>query len=268
MSALRSDLQGLSVAVTGGTKGIGRAIVLTLVANGAKVVFQGTDAQAASDIEEECARLEGHAVFKPGNLLDFEDTKALVDEACRRFGRLDVCISSGGPREPSPKLFKEMASPAESMAMLQSRLMPRLNGIHAATPVMISQGFGKIILLTTDAARTPTPSESMIGAAGAALMFLTRSLAKELVGHGIRVNAVATTITQGTPPYDAYLAAREQISDATIVKAFAKAHHKVGLRINTAQDIADYVLFLASPASDQITGSTMSINGGLSFPSY
>ena len=99
-------------------------------------------------------------------------------------------------------------------------------------------------------------------------MALTRSLAKELVRDGIRVNAIATTITAGTPPYDAWLAAREQGSQATLVKAFSKAHENVGLRINTAEDLADYILFLASPASDQITGSTMSINGGLSFPSY
>lgn len=268
MTTLRADLSGLSVAVTGGTKGIGRASVLALVSNGANVVFQGRDEVAARDLEQACHALPGSAHFVPGDLMEFGDVQALVAEACRVHGQLDVFISSGGPREPRPKLFSALQSPEQSLATLASRLTPRLNGLHAAVPVMRTQGQGKIILLTTDAARMPTPSESMIGAAGAALIALTRSLAKELVRDGIRVNALATTITSGTPPYEAYLAAKAENSNETLVKAFSKAHEVVGLRINTADDLADYIVFLASKASDQLTGSTVSINGGLSFPAY
>ena len=268
MSGLTAELSGHCVAVTGGTKGIGRAAVLTLAANGARVVFQGTDASAGREIERECANGPGEAIFVPGDLMSFEDAQKLVATARNRFGRLDCYVSSGGPRQPPPALFRDLATPAHSLTLLQSRILPRLNGLHAAVPVMKEQGGGKIILLTTDAARTPTPSESMIGAAGAVIMSLTRSLAKELVADGIRVNAIATTITSGTPPYDAYLVAKAQNSELPLVKAFTKAHAQAGFRINTAQDLADYVLFLASPASNQITGSTMSINGGLSFPSY
>jgi 3-oxoacyl-[acyl-carrier protein] reductase len=261
-------LAGLSVAVTGGTKGIGRAVVKTLATHGARVAFQGRDRAAADALVAECAELPGEALFVPGDVSSFEDAQQLVQTVCTRFGRLDVYVSSGGPREPSPRLFTDMPSPADSMALIQSRLLPRLNALHAAVPPMREQKFGKIVLLTTDAARTPTPSESMVGAAGASVMFLTRALAKELAGHGIRINAVATTITAGTPPYDAYLAAKASNSNAVLVKAFSKAHERASFRINTAQDIADYVLYLASPASDQVSGSTMSINGGLSFPSY
>lgn len=268
MSALRVDLQDVAVAVTGGTRGIGRACVLTLAANGARVAFQGTDEAAGREIERACQQGPGEAVFVAGNLMEFADAQKLVALCRERFGRLDVYVSSGGPREPRPALFRDVASPQDSLALLQSRLLPRLNGLHAAVPVMRAQGSGKVILLTTDAARTPTPSESMVGAAGAAVMALTRSLAKELARDGIRINAVATTITSGTPPYDAYLAARQAGREDTLVKAFSRAHEQVGFRINTAQDLADYILFLASPASDQISGSTMSINGGLSFPSY
>ncbi len=268
MSAPAGELAGLSVAVTGGTKGIGRAVVRTLAARGARVTFQGRDADAAATLIEECAGGPGEAFFVAGDVGSFADAQALVAAACARCGRLDVYVSSGGPREPSPRLFTDMATPGDSLAMIESRLLPRLNGLHAAVPRMREQGYGKIVLLTTDAARTPTPSESMIGAAGAVVIFLTRALAKELAGHGIRVNAVATTITSGTPPYDAYLAAKAANSDEVLVKAFTKAHAKASFRINTPQDIADYVLFLASPASDQISGATMSINGGLSFPSY
>lgn len=232
------------------------------------VVFQGRDREAAAALEAECTGFSGSAQFLPGDVSSFEDAQALVEAACQRSGRIDVYVSSGGPRSPSPRLFVDMATPADSLDMLQSRLTPRLNGLHAAVPRMRAQGFGKIVLMGTDAARMPTPSESMVGAAGACVMFLTRALAKELADDGIRINAIATTITSGTPPYDAYLQAKAADSNAVIVKAFTKAHAAARFRINTPQDIADYVLFLASPASDQISGSTISINGGLSFPSY
>jgi 3-oxoacyl-[acyl-carrier protein] reductase len=263
-----TDLAGICVAVTGGTRGIGRAAVLEMVGRGAKVAFQGRDPAVADTLLTECAALPGEGLFVRGDVSSFEDAQALATAVVQRWSRLDVWVSSGGPREPKPRLFVDLGSPSESLTMINSRLQPRLNGIHAAVPQMRAQGFGKIILLGTDAARTPTPSESMVGAAGASLMFLTRALARELAGDGIRLNTVATTITAGTPPYDAYLAARASQSNEVLVKAFSKAHQKAAFRINTAEDLGHYIAFLASPASDQISGSTMSINGGLSFPSY
>lgn len=263
------SLRNVTAAVTGGTRGIGRAIVKTFALNGARVAFQGRKAEAATSLVDEC-RTEhaGEVLFVPGDVSSFEDAQALVSAAVDRFGRLDVYVSSGAPRQPPPRLFADVFSPQESFELIQSRLMPRLNGLHAAVPCMRKQGFGKIILIGTDAARTPTPSESMVGAAGASVIFLTRALAKELAGYGIRINTVATTITSGTPSYEAYLAAKASNSDAVIFKVFSKAHEKASFRINSPEDIAGYVRFLASPASDQISGSTMSINGGLSFPSY
>ena len=268
MTRALTDLQGIAVCVTGGTRGIGRASVLEMVARGARVAFQGRDAAAGDGLMSACADLPGEAVFVRGDVSSFDDARSLAAEATKRWERLDVWVSSGGPREPRPKLFTDLASPAESLAMIESRLKPRLNGIHAAVPEMRKLGFGKIILLGTDAARTPTPSESMVGAAGASLMFLTRALAKELAVYGIRLNTVATTITAGTPPYEAYLAAKASMSNEVLVKAFTKAHEKAAFGVNKAEDLAQYIAFLASPASDQISGSTLSINGGLSFPSY
>jgi 2-hydroxycyclohexanecarboxyl-CoA dehydrogenase len=266
--SLRADISALSIVVTGGTKGIGRATVKQLVNCGAKVAFQGRDIEAAATLIDECSTSAGEAHFVPGDVGAYEDAQKLVEFATSRFGRLDVYVSSGGPTQPSPKLFTDLACPKDSIAMIESRLRPRLNGLHAAVPVMRSQGFGKIVLLTTDAARIPTPSESMVGAAGASIMFLTRALAKELAGYGIRINAIATTLTTGTPAYERYVGKDSQKSEEVIAKAFFKVHSKVKFRVNTPEDVANYILYLASPASDQISGSTLSINGGLSFPSY
>ena len=261
------DLNGLVVAVTGGTKGIGRAAVVKLVAAGARVVFQGRDEAAAAALLAKCAPLPGECAFVNSDLMTYAGIEAPIAEAVDRFGRIDVVVGSGGAREPRPKLFVDMA-PDEGMAMVNSRLAPRVHALHAAVKFMRDQGRGKVILITTDAGRIPTPSESMVGAAGAAVIFLTQALAAELGRLGIRVNAIATTLTTGTPPYDAYLEALEQGSNAVLVKAFKKVEGKVAFRVNSAEDLADYVIFLAGPGSDQISGSTMSINGGLSFPKY
>lgn len=262
-----TDMAGRTAVVIGGTKGIGRATVRKLAECGADVVFQGRDHEAAAALVEELGARPGRRIFVESDLTTFEGIEKAVAEAKERFGKIDVVVGSGGPNTPRPKLFVDM-EPEEGIATIESRLMPRLNLMHAAVRHMRGQGYGKIVLVTTDAARIPTPSESMIGAAGAAIIFLTRALAVELASLGIRVNSVATTLTTGTPGHDRFLAAREAGSQEVIVKAFTKAEQKVKFRLNRAEDLAEYILFLSSPDSDQISGSTVSINGGLSFPSY
>lgn len=262
-----TDMRGRSVVVLGGTKGIGRASVREIAAMGANVVIQGRDGDAAATLIDDCKGFEGARVFVKSDLLTYEGIELAVSTAHERFGRVDVVVASGGPSEPKPRLFVDM-TPDDGIAMLKSRLMPRLNALHAAVKFMRDQQYGKVILVTTDAGRIPTPAESMIGAAGAAIIFMTRALALELSSLGIRVNSVATTLTTGTPAHDRFLTARDAGSQEVIVKAFTKAEAKVKFRLNTSEDLAHYIAYLASPASDQVSGSTLSINGGLSFPSY
>ncbi|WP_017998900.1 SDR family oxidoreductase [Paracoccus sp. N5] len=264
---MQTDLEGRSAVVLGGTKGIGRAAVIKLAQSGASVVIQGRDARAAQELIAELKDYRGMRLFVESDLLSYEGIDTAVRTAKEAFERVDIIVASGGPKEPRPKLFVD-TSPEEGIATIESRLMPRLHALHAAVRYMGDQGYGKVILLTTDAARIPTPAESMIGAAGAVVMSLTRSLAQELAGLGIRVNAIATTLTTGTPGHDTFLKAQASGSQEVIVRAFNKVAERVKFRMNSAEDLAEYILFLASPESDQISGSTISINGGLSFPSY
>lgn len=266
-SGISIPMAGIAAVVLGGTKGIGRATVRKLAQSGAHVVIQGRDRSAARELVAECSAHPGERVFVESDLQSYAGIEQALQTAQERFSRVDVVVASGGPSEPRPKLFVDMG-PDEGIAMLQSRLMPRLHALHAAVRYMKPQASGKIILVTTDAGRIPTPAESMIGAAGAAIIFMTRALAAELSGLGIRVNAVATTLTTGTPAHERFLKARDSGSQEVIVKAFTKAEARVKFRLNTAEDLAEYIHFLASPASDQISGSTLSINGGLSFPGY
>lgn len=267
MAHNQADMDGAVAVVLGGTKGIGRACARMLAQRGAHVVVHGRDDEAGRSLIEECAPHPGTRLFVASDLATYEGVELPMARAHERFGRVDVVVASGGPSIPPPKLFVDMG-PEEGIACLSSRLMPRLYAMHAAVKFMREQGYGKIILIGTDAARIPTPSESMIGAAGAVLMFLTRALASELAGLGIRVNTVSTTLTTDTPRHEQYLRAKQSGSREVIVKAFSKAEERVKFRLNTAQDIAEYVSYLAGPESDQVSGSTLSINGGLSFPGY
>ncbi len=262
-----TGMKGSACVVLGGTKGIGRASVVKLAQLGANVVIQGRDEEAAATLIDECKSFDGERIFVKSDLLSYAGIEQAASTAQERFGKVDVVVASGGPTQPRPKLFVDLG-PEEGIEMLHSRLMPRLYAMHAAVKFMRPQGYGKVILVTTDAARIPTPKESMIGAAGAAIMFMTRALASELAGFGIRVNAVATTFTTGTPAHDKFLAARDSGSQDFIVTAFSKASERAKFGLNSAEDLAEYIGFLASPASDQISGSTLSINGGLSFPGY
>src|SRR5260370_17858736 len=262
-----TELTGSSAVVLGGTKGIGRAAVKKLAHSGASVVIQGRDEAAAQALIEECSACAGKRIFVTSDLLTYEGIERAVEEAVTRFGKVDIVVASGGPRDPKPKLFVDMA-PDEGIACLTSRLMPRLNAVHAATKFMREQKYGKIVLITTDAARTPTPSESMIGAAGASIMILTRALGAELEHLGIRINSVATTLTTGTPAHDRFLVARDAGSQEVIVKAFTKAEQRVKFKLNTAEDLAEYILYLSSKEQDPVSESTLIINGSLSFPVY
>ena len=151
-----TELTGSSAVVLGGTKGIGRAAVKKLAQSGASVVIQGRDEAAAQVLIEECSAFAGKRIFVNSDLLTYDGIERAVEEAVTRFGKVDIVVASGGPRDPKPKLFVDMA-PDEGIACLTSRLMPRLNAVHAATKFMREQKYGKIVLVTTDAARTPTP---------------------------------------------------------------------------------------------------------------
>jgi len=261
------EMTGSSAVVLGGTKGIGSATVEKLAQRGVSVVIQGRDEAAARALIDRCRSYPGTRLFVASDLATYEGIEQAFDVARQAFGKVDIAVASGGPREPRPRLFVDMG-PEEGIECLRSRLMPRLYALHAAAKFMRPRNYGKVVLVTTDAARVPTPSESMVGAAGASVMFLTRALAQELAGLGIRVNAVATTFTTGTPNHEKFLQERERGSQEVIVKAFTKAAQRVKFRLNSAEDVAEYIAYLASPVSDQISGSTLSINGGLSFPSY
>ena len=115
-------------------------------------------------------------------------------------GRIDIVVSSGAQGRVPPKPFAEMTAD-EIVQAYQSRFLPRIFPVHAALPFMREHG-GSIVMVGTDAARHPTPGESIVGAVGAGVILMTKVLAKELAGWHVRVNAVSLTLTSDTPSWD------------------------------------------------------------------
>jgi 2-hydroxycyclohexanecarboxyl-CoA dehydrogenase len=264
---MQADLSGRTAVVTGATRGIGRAIALKLAACGAQVVVHGRDAEAGAQVCEEAARHGPMPIFFAGDILRPEVGRDLMQRCVDEFGRIDILVSSGARLWPRPQLFEE--TPVDQLpAYFEGRPMSRLFPIHAAVPHMKRQRYGKIVSLTTDAGRVPTPSESLIGASAAALIFFTRAAARELARWGIRLNAISTSLTADTPSHDHYLDAQQSGSDAVIIKAFQKLEARAAFGLNRTQDLAELALYLCAAESDQLSGATVSVNGGASFPSY
>lgn len=249
--------------VMGGSQSLGRAIAVEFAEQGAHVVICSRPRPETPEVVGDLQKRGLDAVWEPGDMADPESMVAVVKRVTERYGRLDVMVVSGAPTEGAkPDLFEAM-DPSQYHRMLDGQFVSRLNCLRAAIPPMAAKGYGKVVFVTSDAGRVPTPSEALVGAAAAALMFFTRAAGKELARKGIRINCLATTLTADTPFHNY---SKMFGPDHVLSKAFAKIEAQTPFRLNVPADIAKTALFLASPDSDQISGAVLSVNGGLSFP--
>jgi 2-hydroxycyclohexanecarboxyl-CoA dehydrogenase len=180
---------------------------------------------------------------------------------------LDMVIASGGTFEPRPKPFVDLA-PDEMPLYFETRLYHRLNAVHSAFNRMRGAGYGKIVTLTTDAGRVPTPAESLVGGAAAAQIFMTRALAREFAAYGVRINTVSISLTEETPSWERQQGQLAKASSEVIVGAFKKLEARAAFGLCMPEDVASLVVYLCSARSDKLSGATISINGGTSYPAY
>lgn len=259
------EMEGRVVVVLGGTSGVGRATVRQLSAEGAIVVFQGRDRDRAEELMASLPKNQAH--FEAADLYSYSEVDGVITSAMSRFGRLDAVVASGGTFEPRPRPFVDL-KPGELARYFETRLYHRLNAIHSAFNRMRGAGYGKIVTLTTDAGRIPTPAESLVGGAAAAQIFMTRALAREFAVDGVRINTVSISLTQETPSWERQQAQLAKSSSEVIVDAFKKLEARAAFGLCMPEDVASLVAYLCSPRSDKLSGATISINGGTSYPAY
>ncbi|MFC3898222.1 SDR family NAD(P)-dependent oxidoreductase [Lentzea rhizosphaerae] len=225
------ELQGQRALVTGATSGIGRAVAAKLAEAGATVITTGRRALGGTR----------HVVADLGNL---DDVRRLADEV----GEVDVLVNNAGIFPFGPTLEQDVET-YEQVFNVNVRGPYFLTA--ALLPKMIAKGGGSIINISSVTARTGTPIMSVYGASKAALDSLTLSWAVEFGGHGIRVNSVAPGLTRTEK-------VEENLGDAI---EHVVASTPLG-RAGEPEEIAEAVLFLASPRSSFLTGSVVTADGG------
>lgn len=251
------SLTGRTAIIFGGTAGIGLAMAQKFLAEGATVILNGRDAVRGAAVLQKLAN--PRAFFEAGDASDANDARALMQRIVAAHGAPDILVASGGAADSSPALFEELADDAFAH-VYRTQFLNRVFAIRAALPFMKDKG-GSILIIGTDAGRHSTVGESLHGAMGAAKIMLTKTLARECARWNIRVNGLALTITTGTEAFDKIVARNDWVT-----RLFDKAVKRFPAgRPPNADEVADAALFFASDASKQITGQTLSVNGGLSF---
>lgn len=239
------DLSGQVALVTGGTKGIGAGIADRLADAGATVVVCGRTPPVASP----------HA-FRTCDVREPEQVDALVEALAAEHGRLDIAVNNAGG---SPSADAATASPRFSEAIIRLNLLAPLHVAQAANRVMQAQDAGgSIINITSVSGLRPSPGTAAYGAAKAGLLSLTQTLAVEWAPK-VRVNAVSAGLVATEDSLDHYGGAEGLARVAATVPAG---------RFGTPADVADAVLFLASPLSSYVTGANLLLHGGGEWPAF
>lgn len=234
-------LAGKVAIVTGGTRGIGRAIAHALANHGCKVTVCGRNApdDLLSGIE-----------FSAADIRDADQVAALVDRVVAAHGRLDILVNNAGG---SPQADAATASPRFFDAILKLNLHSAMYMSQAAYAPMKAVGGGAIVNIASVSGIRPSPQTAAYGAAKAGLLNLTQSLAQEWGADGIRVNAIIAGLMQ------------TETSEATYGDGEAQAAVAASLplrRMGRGQDIADAVLWLCSDMSSWVSGARINVDGG------
>jgi NAD(P)-dependent dehydrogenase (short-subunit alcohol dehydrogenase family) len=241
---MTKTLAGKTALVTGATAGIGYAIAIQLAAEGAEVVVHGRDAERGAKTVQDIENAGGKARFVAADVSNTDDVRRLAAEA----GPVDILVNNAGIYRFAPTFD---TVDADFDDQINTNLRAPYILVQKLVPGMIERGSGSVINVTTVAATTPAAGAGIYGASKAALELLTKLWADEFGGLGVRVNAAAPGPTQtlGTQAFESDLI--EGLGRTTALGRTAEA-----------DEIANAVTFLASPAASYVNGAVLTIGGG------
>ncbi len=265
-------LEGKTAVVTGGSRGIGRAVCLELAREGANVVlcYAGREAAALETVSA-CEALGACAAAVQCDVSDAGQVKALMDTALTRFGAIHILVNNAGiTRDGLLLMMKE----ADFDAVIDANLKGTFLCMKAVARTMVKQRYGRIVNLSSVVGLHGNAGQVNYAASKAGVIGMTKSLAKELAGRGVTVNAVApgfieTDMTAAMPETakTATLGAIPMArlgSPQDVARAVAFLSGDPMARLGSPQDVARAVAFLSGDGAAYITGQVLAVDGGMS----
>jgi len=243
-------VEGKIALVTGAARGIGRACALALAEAGADLALGLRDERSDSGLAKEIETMGRKALPLQMNVMKLDEIRTAIEKTKKHFGRIDILVNNAGI---APENLAENVTENDFDDTLAVNLKGTFFTSQLAGRVMIQQNFGRIINLSSQAGFIALPGEAVYCMTKAGISHLTKCLAAEWAKYNINVNAVAPTFIY-TPGTDEYLA-----NEANKKHVLSKI--LLG-KIGEPKDVANAVLFLASPAASMITGTTLMIDGG------
>jgi 3-oxoacyl-[acyl-carrier protein] reductase len=244
-----SSLKDKVALVTGGSRGIGRAIAARLARAGAQVVLTARSAEGAENAVAEIRREGGDARGVVLDVSEYDAVEQGVAELLEDYARIAILVNNAGIT--SDNLLLRMKR-EDWDRVLQTNLSGVYRLCRAVVPSMVRARYGRIVNITSVVAGLGNPGQTNYAAAKAGIEGFTRSLARELASRAISVNCIApgfvdTDMTRGLDE-----ATRERLLEQVPLK-----------RLGTPEDVAAAALFLVSAEAEYITGTTLHVNGGM-----
>jgi len=246
---LTVNLSGQIALVTGASRGIGRAIALALGRCGAKVACVARDSAKLAETVSAITAAGGQAEAVECDVTNGAAVQTLVETIAEKWGRLDILVNNAG-------ITRDTLLPRMSDEQWDEVLNTNLRGTflftRAVTRPMMQQRYGRIINISSVSGLIGNAGQANYSASKAAIIGFTRTVSKELASRKVTVNAIAPGFIES----EMSAALGEALQDQVKTRIPAK-------RLGTTDEVADVVLFLASPTSSYITGQCITIDGGL-----
>lgn len=243
-------LGGKIALVTGASRGIGRAIALTLAKEGAKVaVNYAGNVEAANEVKKSIEDAGGEAIVIGADVSKSEAAEKMVEEVVQKFGGIDILVNNAGITRDG--LLARMKD-EDFDAVINTNLKGVFYATRAVTKIMMKARKGRVINMASVVGITGNAGQANYSAAKAGVIGFTKTVAKELAGRGITANAIAP----GFIETDMTAVVPEKAKEAMLQNIPVK-------RAGKPEDVANAVLFLASDMAGYITGQVLNVDGGM-----